>query len=144
LTQHSLAGIPQTKKGKTAVTVLVIPRFQSSITLSGFLNALDGVVASEERIIFMTTNHPERLDPALIRPGRVDVKEYLGHAAPYQMKEMFLRFYGGSEDRAEEFADAISSGSPVSTAFLQGLFVSNKEQPEKALEEAKALSSGKM
>jgi mitochondrial chaperone BCS1 len=112
--------------------------------LSGFLNALDGVVASEERIIFMTTNHPERLDPALIRPGRVDVKEYLGHAAPYQMKEMFLRFYGGSEDRAKEFADAISSGSPVSTAFLQGLFVSNKEQPEKALEEAKALSSGKM
>lgn len=91
----------------------------------------------------MTTNHPERLDPALIRPGRVDVKEYLGHASAYQMKEMFLRFYGGAEDRAEEFAHAISAGAPVSTAFLQGVFVSNKEQPEQALEEAKALKSHK-
>lgn len=89
----------------------------------------------------MTTNHPERLDPALIRPGRVDVKEYLGHASPYQMKEMFLRFYGGSEDRAEEFADAISAAAPVSTAFLQGLFISNKDEPERALQEARALKS---
>jgi len=128
----------------SAVTIRVIPRFQSSITLSGFLNALDGVVASEERIIFMTTNHPERLDPALIRPGRVDVKEYLGYASSYQMKEMFLRFYGGSEDTAEKFADAFSLGPPVSTAFLQGLFISNKAQPEKALEEAKAVKSHKI
>src|SRR5277367_6565066 len=98
--------------------------FQSSITLSGFLNALDGVVASEERIIFMTTNHPERLDPALLRPGRVDVKEYLGHATHYQMKQMFSRFYGGSDDGAEEFATLLSSSNlHISTAYLQGLFV---------------------
>ena len=90
----------------------------------------------------MTTNHPERLDPALIRPGRVDVNEYLGHASRYQMKEMFLRFYGGSEDRAGEFVAAISAAAaPISTAFLQGLFVSNKERPEGALKEAKALKS---
>jgi len=104
------------------------------------LNALDGVVASEERIIFMTTNHPEKLDPALIRPGRVDVKEYFGHATPHQTKEMFLRFYEGPETRADEFARIIESMSePVSPAFLQGLFVSNKEQPEKALAEAKSI-----
>jgi chaperone BCS1 len=100
------------------------------------LNALDGVVASEERIIFMTTNHPEKLDPALIRPGRVDVKEYFGHATPHQTKEMFLRFYEGPETRADEFARIIESMSePVSP----GLFVSNKEQPEKALAEAKSI-----
>jgi mitochondrial chaperone BCS1 len=107
------------------------------------LNALDGVVASEERIIFMTTNHPEKLDEALIRPGRVDVKEYFGHATRYQMKEMFLRFYSGSEERAEEFAEAVDkSGQVVSTASLQGLFVSQKEQPERALENAKRLGVG--
>ena len=89
----------------------------------------------------MTTNHPERLDPALIRPGRVDVKEYFGHASHYQMKEMFLRFYGGSEDSAVEFANIISAGAPVSTAFLQGLFISNKDQPERALQEARARNS---
>ena len=85
----------------------------------------------------MTTNHPERLDPALIRPGRVDVKEYFGFATPHQMKWMFLRFYGGSEERAEEFSRRISSArKAVSTAFLQGLFVSHKEQPDVVLNEA--------
>ena len=120
----------------------MIARFQSSITLSGFLNALDGVVSSEERIIFMTTNHPEKLDEALIRPGRVDLKEYFGHATRYQLKEMFLRFYGGSEQRAEEFSNIVEqSGRVVSTAFLQGLFVSHKEQPEAAMDKAKRLST---
>jgi len=88
----------------------------------------------------MTTNHPERLDAALIRPGRVDVKEHLGWATPYQIKQMFLRFYGGSEDMADEFATTItSSDRPVSTAFLQGVFISNKEKPEGALMEVRKL-----
>lgn len=50
----------------------------NSVTLSGLLNALDGVASSEGRILFMTTNYLDRLDPALIRPGRVDYKEYIG------------------------------------------------------------------
>ena len=40
------------------------------VTLSGLLNALDGVASSEGRIVFMPTNYVDRLDPALIRPGR--------------------------------------------------------------------------
>ena len=39
------------------------------LDLSGVLNVLDGVVDCPERILVMTTNHPEKLDPALIRPG---------------------------------------------------------------------------
>lgn len=73
-------------------------RYQSSVTFSGLLNALDGVASSEERIIFMTTNHIERLDAALIRPGRVDVKEFVGNAVPEQARRLFDRFYGGSKD----------------------------------------------
>jgi chaperone BCS1 len=46
----------------------------SGISFSGLLNAIDGVAAQEGRIFFMTTNHVEKLDPALIRPGRCDVK----------------------------------------------------------------------
>ena len=49
------------------------------VTFSGLLNALDGVASSEERIIFMTTNHLEHLDNALIRPGRVDVKDFISN-----------------------------------------------------------------
>ncbi|KAF4582832.1 mitochondrial chaperone BCS1 [Ophiocordyceps camponoti-floridani] len=48
--------------------------FRSGTSLSGLLNTLDGVASQEGRILIMTTNHVERLDEALIRPGRVDVK----------------------------------------------------------------------
>lgn len=48
------------------------------VTFSGLLNCLDGVASTEARILFMTTNYLERLDPALVRPGRVDMKEYIG------------------------------------------------------------------
>jgi chaperone BCS1 len=44
-------------------------QYRNTVTFSGLLNALDGVGAVEGRILFMTTNHMERLDPALIRPG---------------------------------------------------------------------------
>ena len=55
------------------------------VTLSGLLNCLDGVTSTEARLLFMTTNYLERLDPALIRPGRVDMKEYIGYCSRYQL-----------------------------------------------------------
>lgn len=39
------------------------------VTFSGLLNALDGVAAQEGKLVFMTTNHVDKLDPALVRPG---------------------------------------------------------------------------
>lgn len=68
--------------------------YAGAVTFSGLLNALDGVASSEERIIFMTTNHAERLDPALIRPGRVDMKEMLDDAAGEQACRLYTKFYG--------------------------------------------------
>ncbi|KAJ5523017.1 mitochondrial chaperone bcs1 [Penicillium frequentans] len=44
------------------------------VTLSGLLNELDGVSSAEDRVLIMTTNHEMKLDPALIRPGRIDKK----------------------------------------------------------------------
>jgi chaperone BCS1 len=114
--------------------------YRSGVTFSGLLNALDGVASADERLIFMTTNHPERLDPALIRPGRVDVKLCIDNATEYQVREMFLRFYPGEEDHCERFIDAIKAlGTTVSTAQLQGLFVYNKNRPEGAIEMAPLL-----
>ncbi|CBQ68803.1 related to BCS1-mitochondrial protein of the AAA family of ATPases [Sporisorium reilianum SRZ2] len=67
--------------------------YQASVTFSGLLNALDGVASGESRIIFMTTNHIEKLDPALIRPGRVDLIAELGDAEREQVQELMTRFY---------------------------------------------------
>lgn len=58
------------------------------LDLSGILNVLDGVVDTPGRILIMTTNHPEALDPALVRPGRVDLKLRLGHVAEAEAREM--------------------------------------------------------
>ena len=56
----------------------------SRLTFSGLLNGIDGVAAQQGRLLFMSTNHAERLDPALVRPGRVDVKVAFGLASSEQ------------------------------------------------------------
>ena len=51
------------------------------LTLSGLLNFIDGLWSScgDERIIIFTTNHKERLDPALLRPGRMDMHIHMSY-----------------------------------------------------------------
>lgn len=65
----------------------------NSTSFSGLLNGLDGVTSIDARILFMTTNYVDRLDPALIRPGRVDVKQKIDYCSSYQVKTLFTRFY---------------------------------------------------
>ncbi|KAI1134864.1 P-loop containing nucleoside triphosphate hydrolase protein [Hypoxylon sp. FL0543] len=65
----------------------------SNCTLSGLLNVLDGVGSPEGRIVIMTTNKPERLDSALVRPGRVDMKILLGNISQKSAEQMFLRMF---------------------------------------------------
>lgn len=112
------------------------------MTFSGFLNALDGVASGEERIIFMTTNHLSSLDPALIRPGRVDLIELLDDASPAQARCLFLQFYGdpASNGKAEQrqrelliaadeleslISEAGTQNRRISMASLQGIFIRN-------------------
>ena len=52
------------------------------LDLAGVLNVIDGVVDSPNRILIMTSNHPENLDPALIRPGRINKRLHLGFMTP--------------------------------------------------------------
>lgn len=64
-----------------------------SVSFSGLLNAIDGVASHEGRILIMTTNHRERLDPALIRPGRVDMQIEFGFAGRNTLGEIFRELY---------------------------------------------------
>jgi len=110
----------------------------SRLTLSGMLNALDGVMSSEGRILFMTTNYVDRLDPALIRPGRVDVKKEIGHVTESQLARMFARFYPDVDsDMAATFAqEALRTQSGISAAQVQALFMFYKENPDHAIKMA--------
>eukprot|EP00933_Yihiella_yeosuensis_P025858 TRINITY_DN20051_c0_g1_i2.p1 TRINITY_DN20051_c0_g1~~TRINITY_DN20051_c0_g1_i2.p1 ORF type:complete len:490 (-),score=86.99 TRINITY_DN20051_c0_g1_i2:149-1618(-) len=102
------------------------------VTFSGLLNALDGVIATEERIVFMTTNHYSALPRALVRPGRVDLSIYVGLASRSQLHQMFIRFFPGEEDQAQTFA-AICEDERLSMAELQGYFMFFKNKPEEAV-----------
>lgn len=62
------------------------------LTLSALLNSIDGAFAKEGRILIMTTNHPEKLDPALLRPGRADLREFIGPLGEREVQAMARRF----------------------------------------------------
>ncbi|EAA31877.3 hypothetical protein GE21DRAFT_7334 [Neurospora crassa] len=66
---------------------------ERGISLSGLLNAIDGVASHEGRVLIMTTNKPEKLDEALLRPGRVDIQIAFLNATQEQVRELFERMY---------------------------------------------------
>ena len=66
---------------------------KDQLNLTGLLNVLDGVVDTPGRILIMTTNHPEMLDPALIRPGRIDKKIMLGYMCPIDVISMLDHYF---------------------------------------------------
>ena len=91
---------------------------QVRLSFSGFLNALDGVATQEGTVLFMTTNHLERLDAALIRAGRIDSQIELGWADADQLRRLYLKF-----DDNPQAADAFArehAGQLVSPAAAQG------------------------
>lgn len=65
----------------------------AGISLAGLLNAIDGVASHEGHVLIMTTNHPEKLDAALKRPGRVDMHIAFTLATKFQAREIFLRMF---------------------------------------------------
>lgn len=91
---------------------------QKGVTLSGVLNALDGITAGTGRILLMTTNNPGALDEALVRPGRVDHRLYIGAATREQAERLFLRFFPTERVEARRFAEVLIPGE-TSMADLQ-------------------------
>jgi hypothetical protein len=63
------------------------------VYLSDVLNALDGLISIEKRVIIFTTNHLDKLDKALIRPGRIDCIERIEHISFNQFKKFCTLFY---------------------------------------------------
>lgn len=100
------------------------------LTLTGILNALDGFMASEGAIVLMTTNHRELLDPALIRPGRVDFEVEFTTATWNQLYQLYLRFFPDEDPEfAVTFADGMD-GKTMAEAQQDLLAMKNKQPVE--------------
>ena len=90
------------------------------VTLSGLLNALDGVASQEGRIVIMTTNEPESLDKALIRPGRVDLQIYFDYANKDTSQQIFARMYSKDPDAKSTQAQATKMKETAEPSKLVG------------------------
>jgi chaperone BCS1 len=100
----------------------------NGVTLSGLLNVLDGFFAPTGVLSMMTTNRIEALDSALLRPGRIDYKLYLGKASDAQKIELYQRFFSEtSYQEAREFVRRC--GSAETMAEFEGLLLSLVELP---------------
>ncbi|KAK7035646.1 P-loop containing nucleoside triphosphate hydrolase protein [Favolaschia claudopus] len=116
------------------------------ITLSGLLNVIDGVGSEEGKLFFATTNYIDRLDAALLRPGRIDRKVEYALSTTEQTRSLFTRFFpvsrfgpefdspgsGEKETTIETLAADFAASVPeneFSTAELQGYLQGHKMSP---------------
>ena len=98
----------------------------NTVTLSGLLNVLDGFFAPTGVLFMMTTNHIEALDAALLRPGRIDYRLYLGAASSSQKLELYRRFFPQApESDAREIVEACPLAQTM--AEFQGLLLAMAE-----------------
>ena len=99
------AGNRRPKGAAAPMSTAADKQISSVVTLSGLLNVLDGFHAPENVIFVMTTNHMEALDPALLRPGRIDFRLFMGPAAESQKAELYSRFFPeATASKAASFA----------------------------------------
>lgn len=104
---------------------------KNGVSFSGLLNAIDGVAAQEGRALFMTTNHRDRLDPALIRPGRADVHVELGPIGVEAAAAMFARFFPEAGEEGAAFVAAFGERL-MAPAVLQGWLLRHHDDPAAA------------
>lgn len=92
---HSLNKIADTNMSQTVPPMTIDPKMfvADPLTLDDFLNLWDGVRETPGRIIIITSNHYDKLDPALIRPGRIDLTYEFTNTTHRMLEEMHECFF---------------------------------------------------
>ena len=81
----------------------------------------------------ITTNHPEKLDRALIRPGRVDVNVKFGHCQPDNILDIFKNFYGEQNLPADLDRSKLPRNQWTAAEAIQ-VFLNNMDNPARGLD----------
>ena len=103
--------LPSTPNGADSDSKMQQP---TGISLSALLNAIDGVASNEGRVLIMTTNSPDTLDAALIRPGRIDMRVHFDLPSRAEIEELFLSMY--SEEMEQQRPKKDPRALPPSTS----------------------------
>ncbi|XP_062188835.1 AAA-ATPase At3g50940-like [Phragmites australis] len=107
----------------------------SGITLSGLLNVIDGLwsTSGEERIFVFTTNYKDRLDPALLRPGRMDVHVYMGYCGWEAFKTLARNYFLIDDHTLFPEIQELLSEEEVTPAAVSEMLL-RSEDPDVALQ----------
>lgn len=107
------------------------------ITLGGLLNFIDGLWSScgDERIVIFTTNNKEKLDPALLRPGRMDMHIHMSYLTSESFTVLANNYLEISDPLYNNFKEAqeLIEGAQVSPAEVAEQFMKS-EDPHVCLE----------
>jgi len=103
---------------------------EEKLTLGYLLNLLDGVLEIPGRMIILTTNYPERLDKALIRPGRIDLHVEFTKASCKTIREMVRDFYDLKESEVVKYNFIAGKWTP---AEIHQILFKNFDSPENAI-----------
>jgi SpoVK/Ycf46/Vps4 family AAA+-type ATPase len=109
---------------------------KDALDLSFLLNLLDGTLEANGRILIITTNFPERIDRALIRPGRIDMIVHFQKCTLAVLNEMVASFY----DKQVVLEDANLDGKWTPAEVNQILF-RNFEDPDAGIKELVELAT---
>lgn len=91
------------------------------LTLGEILTVLDGTMEIPGRMIIMTSNHPEFLDKALLRPGRIDVNAKFGNATSELVAEMIEEYLDINfpHDRINELPNDLLTPAEASEVIMR-------------------------
>ena len=102
------------------------------ITLDDILNIWDGINETPGRILIMTSNHYDKLDPALIRPGRIDIKLEMSHLSKECVMKIFEHLYGNKVPR--KYVCSIPD-KKLTPAELMNIYINNQQSQKDFIEE---------
>jgi len=111
---------------------------KKQLTLAGILEVLDGVMEMDGRMLVITTNYPERLDAALIRPGRIDVKLKFQRCTNQCLVQMYEHFFNDREKSTlwpTTFDKSQLPGDRWTPAEATQILLSNIHDPPKGLDQ---------
>ncbi|KAJ8748552.1 hypothetical protein K2173_003453 [Erythroxylum novogranatense] len=126
---------------KSVIVIEDLDRFlikkSTAVSLSGILNFMDGILNSccaEERILVFTMNCKDNIDPAILRPGRIDVHIHFPLCDFAAFKTLASNYLGVKDHKLfPQVEEMFLNGATLSPAEIGELMIANRNSPSRAL-----------